>query len=921
MANESQGEDSEARNQIEYADLERLAASESPDFAGALETFLEQPDPEPKGELPKGALSVEGFATAVARAKSARGKVKRSTAAREVWSKFLAQEAPPLPPRFRLGDLLVGLYEKKSEGGRAVLHRALASVEFRYGVWSGVKRIYKRAEAELDAETFGLLAWRFDTGERRGDVSPGTLLYLRRRAWRFLRELGDATPELYPQFAAQVLRRYPSRANFASAWVANHIWAHQSKKYDARSFEGVMPPADLVKNKAFAEAWKRAPDSLMYVLEACENDAPARFAIENLRKDFPERLRDVTPVWLARLARRSLPSAHEFLVETLQASPEFHQGKLRALGLHEGVLALLLSASKKARTYAIEYARAHAADMPTADLAALLEDDGAADDTLAFALQMLQAHDPRALGAPLLGRLLAVEHAPSRAFAAKTLDERFDRSELGEGFLIEMLFGNEHQLEWAKKYTRTKYRARELSVAFWQRVVADERATDHDDAVEIALEALATFPLASLGAGWLLDAVTKPALGARVGAWLKAAEALPGLDVERVKGLVFNPAYREVALSVLGNTKLVKPRELGLGWLLALARRADPSLHDFAHRYLLEHMKPEDFADGGDRAAGIERLFALATGDKEPEPVRVFAQLYLRCHHPVLGPEQTEAKQLSLKPALAREAFEPERIWSSLFDERADVRRFAVTIARADLRHWGYQTRVYELAEADAKEVRNLAYEALLKAGEAAADPAHTLRVDELEGARVFAMTESRKRTTREVAMEVIRKHYVKLGGPQRLAWLMESADREVRLFAVRLLWERHRPRTYPADWRFAKPRVGAAQEGEQGAGLEQLESLRGLLRRMLFGLPPGRAMEAIEQETGRTRLSASVAKRNTVELVRDFGLENAQFAHFVAPVLGEFTGSLAKGEWQTCLAALARLRTAHPTLDLGGIL
>jgi len=50
---------------------------------------------------------------------------------------------------------------------------------------------------------------------------------------------------------------------------------------------------------------------------------------------------------------RPLPTAHEFVVATLEASPEFHQGKLRAIGLHDAVLAFLLSPSAKARTYAM----------------------------------------------------------------------------------------------------------------------------------------------------------------------------------------------------------------------------------------------------------------------------------------------------------------------------------------------------------------------------------------------------------------------------------------------------------------------------------------------------------------------------------------------------------------------------------------
>jgi hypothetical protein len=61
------------------------------------------------------------------------------------------------------------------------------------------------------------------------------------------------------------------------------------------------------------------------------------------------------------------------------------------------------------------------------------------------------------------------------------------------------------------------------------------------------------------------------------------------------------------------------------------------------------------------------------------------------------------------------------------------------------------------------------------------------------------------------------------------------------------------------------------------------------------------------------------VAKRNAIEVMRDLAVEDAAFARLVAPLFGEFTGSLARGEWQACVAALVRLRTAHPGVDLEG--
>ena len=79
--------------------------------------------------------------------------------------------------------------------------------------------------------------------------------------------------------------------------------------------------------------------------------------------------------------------------------------------------------------------------------------------------------------------------------------------------------------------------------------------------------------------------------------------------------------------------------------------------------------------------------------------------------------------------------------------------------------------------------------------------------------------------------MELIRRHYVRLGGAARLGWLMESPDREVRLFAVRLLWERHRPRHLPPGWKPATKSASLTAEGAAAgeAGSEQFGDIEAL--------------------------------------------------------------------------------------------
>jgi hypothetical protein len=484
------------------------------------------------------------------------------------------------------------------------------------------------------------------------------------------------------------------------------------------------------------------------------------------------------------------------------------------------------------------------------------------------------------------------------------LDEGFATGEVPADFLVDMIVGNPQQRAWATEWFKAKYKPGELGPDVWKLALADRRCAENYQANGVVTTALSGYTAASLGADWLLDALQKPGGPQTVAnTVLRRAESLPGLDVEKVKGLVFNPAHRPLALAILGNTKIVRPRDLGLGWLLALARRPDPSLHEFAHRYLLQFMTPADFE-------GTDRLFALATGEKEPEPVRAFAQTYLRCHHPAIGPEQPESKALQLTPQVPREAYTAEKIWTLFGDMRADVRRFAITIARAELRRWNRHTSVYELTDSPYKEVRQVAYDALAKAGVAGADPASTLTPEELSPAGVFAMTESRVRETREVGVELVRKHYTRLGGVSRLAWLMESADRTVRLVAVKLLWEKHRPRHLPEGW---KPKSGSAPEDAGRFG--DVDAMRDFLRRTMFGLPPGREREPGEASGLTRRVSAGDAKRNLVEVIRDLGVEDEAFARVAAPVFLEFTGAFAKGEWQACLSALMTLRHAHPAV------
>ncbi len=869
-----------AAAKLTLADIERLVAAESLDLPAAIRSYLAAPDVEP-AKKPADFVSVDTLRRQLAAARRRRHKQQRKEASTEAWRKFMQQRA--LPERMKLADIVVALHESGSEASRALLVRIAREAPLSIGLWGGVKRVWKRAEQRFDVLLWAALTAAIEHNAGVGDdVGPGTRRYVSRRAWRTLRDLGRASPEMFPTAAAELLRHYTSWGTVISRVM-------------------YLRPSDPLY-----ATWKTSPEPLWRLVEGAQIEAVARFAADALRKLHADALRALPPARLARLVERepALSAAHELFLELVEKSPSLPKAKLREAGLHDAALALLFSPSQQARVWAVEYARAHADDLAVDAVVALVE--RGQGEVQQLGLQLLEPVPAATLDIDVLARLLDV--AAAVPLVDKKLRARLDAvdEEARTAFLVRCALTGAAQAKFVS--------AGATSAEVWLRVLEDERCDNR--LAELALRQLGAQnggdPVAVVDAARLLTLVAhKPQHAAVVGALFDKAARANELDVERAKGLVFPSKTRAFALRVLGNRKLVRPLDLGLPWLLALAKRADPDLHRFAYATLLEHTRPEDFApaaggDGDAGARGVERLFHMATGAAESDNTRGFAQTYLRCHHPVLGPQEPQARQLGLSPQLSRDAFTLERLWPALFDPREDVRRFAASVARLELRRWGAQRRLAELCESDDRQVRNVALDAMLRAGDPAADPDTTLTLDELDAEVIFPLTESSKKSVRETGMELIRRHYARLGGVDRLAWLMQSAERDVRSFAVRLLWEKHRPRSTPKGW---QPRAGVIFDdaGRFADGV----AMRGFLRRVLLALPPG-ASPGGDDDKVRKHVPASVAKRRLVEVVRDIAVADAAFAAVVTPVLAEMTGSLAKGEWQACLAAVRAIESAH---------
>ena len=907
-----------------FSDVKRAAERRDPELANLIVRYLELRDPpeyKPEEGLAPGerTVSLEDAWTLTKLKRAIHPDRMRRLDPREAhttriaaWSSLMSAQYPP--PRLRLGLLLVELYEAGDEPAHAALMDVFRRGRVCWGFWQGFKRVYKLAEERHDAAMFGVLAWRLDamsqTQTARGEVSSATFKYMKRRAWRYLRHLGQAIPEIFPAFAVQVLRHYPASHTFYDSWVASQIWARQDLLWSTSSWmEG--PPEDITR-RAFNDSWKLSPEPLLRLIEDANNDKVCDFAIRGLKEDFPDALREVAPEWLARIGAKPLVAIHDFVVGVLTDSPEFHQAKLKDLGLHDMVLGWLSSDWAAARAYALDYARAHAPDIPVPDLVELLRDGS--KEVVEFVANRLGERTASELGAATLIALIG--QRITRKMAVQKFGSILKAPDITEEQFLLLAMGNSEQQKFVKEFY--KQANTKVPAKYYIALLAHPGCSwSHR---REAMAELATRTGSEIGIEWIKEAMIDQQLAGDVGEWLtRGLFKGEDLDVEWVKGMVMRPSLRSTALEILGNRELVQAHRVGLRWLLALARQVDETLQTFAQRYLLEHFAPSDFAaDAGsdDVAVGIRRLWSLAVGSDEPESVRSFAGLYLKFHHPDLSQALPEARALGVKPRLGHDAYGLEVVRPLLFDNRADVRKLAAAIADVELVRWGDKDLLYELAASKHRIGRALASDKLLQIGKPGADPQRIPGEDWLDAARSFALAESHIKATREISLSLIRRHYERLGGARRLAWLMESPHREVRLFAVRLLWDMHRPLAIPTNW---EPKRGEAPVAVSGDRFDSVEALRQFMRTVLFGLPPGR-MERREGGKGGELpdrpLPASVAKQRLLEVVRDMALEDLAFTNVVLPVLEEFMNSEAMGEWHSCVAALAQIRHRHPSVE-----
>jgi hypothetical protein len=616
-------------------DIRRAWEAKDPALVDLVVRLAEQPDEPPKTPIRQGALTFDRFLREI-QSPSFHRKPRAEQAHYRV-EQLKALESPtaevPLPDRLKLHEILFTLWNDDGLFARTCLLRIIARVRLTYGPWRALKKIFKEAEGRGDTEIYGALSARFDMAYAGGghQIRGGTLGYLVRRAWRYLRRTGQTLPVAYADTVVDFLTHYTDNTNWYRTWVINHVFFHNSKAYGRGHFTYQATQGDLLKNRAYPDLWTRTPRPLFALLERARCERVREFATAALKTDFRAALRDVEPPWVVRLVGLGSRTVDDFVVWILGNVPRFEQASFRALGLHEAVLRLFDSPSADAQAYAAEYARTHARDLPVAELVRLANNSHPKVRKLASDL-LLERDARKDVGLEAWGLLLETDHG--HELATGVLRKHFGARELTPEWFKDRLFSpRPNAFKFAEQLLPQIHPLDKLGAGFFVDVLERLGDARHEHVRQqyqwagriapYALKQLERFDLGALDRDFLRRLLLDPLTRNQVTTWINQGKLkVATLGVDFFKLLAFQPSWdtdpwmkalregdrpwarqlrpdenlENQVLAWMGDVRRFAPPELGFAWLMQLVMRSEERYHDFAVETMIKAFTPADFA-------------------------------------------------------------------------------------------------------------------------------------------------------------------------------------------------------------------------------------------------------------------------------------------------------------------------------------
>ncbi|MGB0845848.1 MAG: BRCT domain-containing protein [Thiolinea sp.] len=613
---------------LTFATVQHAWEVKDPALVDYLVQLAQQGRPEPEQAIRDEALTFDRFLQHIFSTSFREQPAETQKAYRQQQIALLeADDAEvPLPESLKLYRLILQLWLDESYYARLTLIEAIRRVPIVYGPWKAIKHIYKAAEAQNDYELLGEIAARIDTAAQNHQISTPTLIYMKRRAWRYLRELGEAIPVCYPEAAIHYLAAYPDNTDWRNTWLANHIFYHDSKNYGRNTFYVARQgKGHWLKKRAFTETWKRSPEPLLRLMEIARSETMREYASDALKTDFAITLRTIeTHSILSLMAiNANSPTVDSFIVWTLKQASRFEQHQFRELGLHDGIIRLLESPAADARQYACDYVRAHARDLALDKL--LLLADNPQQNVRKLAQQLIGERDPRKdIGLDAWGILLESEHA--NPFASQALLKHFGRKELNQAwFSARFLTASTNSVKFASGHLLELHPLKTLGADFFQAIMQqlDISRPAAWQSSEFALQQLEAIGLNQLSSEFVQTFLLHPLAGYTLRGWLLSDEIkLSLLPVDYCKAIAceadwhdypliqqlhqseqswaqqlrFDEDLAETMRELLSDVRRINPSELGFEWLMQLVNREEATYHNFATDRMIKAFLPADFA-------------------------------------------------------------------------------------------------------------------------------------------------------------------------------------------------------------------------------------------------------------------------------------------------------------------------------------
>ncbi len=641
---------------LSFEQIQHAWQVQDPSLVEKLCLLSQQPDPLPESPIPEDELTFERFLNKILSYSFREQHPETQFAERVAMMAVLESDEStyPLPDRYKIHLILIALWEDKNAYSRAILKQAINDLPLSYGVWRGLKYIYKAAEYEQDYEIFAPITAKIDLHrfdqKARDSVSLATKTYMSLRAWRYLRKLGQQMPMGYIEAAVCVLASYDETMAIGqlpqiNSWVLNHICFHNSADYGVSRFHS-HAPRKLFDNKgrAFKDAWQRDSEPLIRLLATAKNEAIRQFATDSLKHDFKIQLRDVSHQTIQYLSAGYAHSQarDEMIVWLIEQSPHFEKSKFVALGLHEVVLKLLRSSYPVAYQYAIGYAKSYAQSLPLAELMMLAMSDH--EPVRSFAISViLSRHPVNDIGVSGWGQLLDTSYHHN--IAAEQLGKHFTRRDLTAEWFFERLTSNQYySIRFAIRRLPELYSAAELGIDYFIRLAMHLDMTQSGDSsylcMNFALQELKRLDLSTvdnkvwqylllhpLAQQTIVDWIDEDILSGNkipMSYWhalayepdwhsseeiaqLKNTPYLNHYDDEGKtpsnvntvkqwqKDLTFDEYLADTVRGWLADVRRFVPTELGFEWLMTLARSEHSAYREFAIERINKGFLPADF--------------------------------------------------------------------------------------------------------------------------------------------------------------------------------------------------------------------------------------------------------------------------------------------------------------------------------------